>query len=198
VDVLQCWTERATCIWMLYLKELKRANSPGIESQDPSTFGNDWNIFAPWLGTPDKTVELTHAVAAGKAAVDSDYAFGDMPDYEPALLAAANKGGILLDKASEIFMEMWFQQHAKAHDILVEIFHHFDKNDDGSLDLQEFLAMLKHTPLKIRQHDAMNMFHELAGPDGTMDDEEFSEILVFYKFNTRGLLSIDLGTSKSS
>ena len=33
----------------------------------------------------------------------------------------------------------------------VEIFHHFDKNDDGSLDLQEFLAMLKHTPLKIRQ-----------------------------------------------
>lgn len=48
------------------------------------------------------------------------------------------------------------------------------------------------------QHDAMNMFHELAGPDGTMDDEEFSEILVFYKFNTRGLLSIDLGTSKSS
>merc|ERR1719352_182850 len=74
----------------------------------------------------------------------------------------------------------------------VEIFHHFDKNDDGSLDLQEFLAMLKHTPLKIRQHDAMNMFHELAGPDGTMDDEEFSEILVFYKFNTRGLLSIDL------
>ena len=122
LDVLKCWTERATCIWMLYLKELKRANSPGIESQDPSTFGNDWNIFAPWLGTPDKTVELTHAVAAGKAAVDSDYAFGDMPDYEPALLAAANKGGILLDKASEIFMEMWFQQHAKAHDILVMIF----------------------------------------------------------------------------
>jgi Ca2+-binding EF-hand superfamily protein len=33
----------------------------------------------------------------------------------------------------------------------VEIFHHFDKNDDGSLDLQEFLSMLKRTPLKIRQ-----------------------------------------------
>jgi len=27
-----------------------------------------------------------------------------------------------------------------------------------------------------------------AGPDGTMDDDEFAEILTFYKFNSRGCL----------
>lgn len=34
------------------------------------------------------------------------------------------------------------------------------------------------------------MFHELAGPDDTMDEDEFSEILTFYKFNVRTLLSV--------
>ena len=58
------------------------------------------------------------------------------------------------------------------------------------------MALLKHTPLKIRQHDAMNMFNELAGPDGTMDEDEFAEILVFYKFNSRGLLGINLDLAK--
>jgi hypothetical protein len=38
---------------------------------------------------------------------------------------------------------------------------------------------------------------EFAGPDGTMDDEEFSEVLVFYKFNSRGLLDINLEKTKT-
>ena len=38
----------------------------------------------------------------------------------------------------------------------------------------------------------MSMFNELAGPDGTMDVEEFAEILVFYKFNSRGLISMNV------
>ena len=42
------------------------------------------------------------------------------------------------------------------------------------------------------------MFNELAGPDGTMDEDEFAEILVFYKFNSRGLLGIDLETAKTA
>ena len=58
--------------------------------------------------------------------------------------------------------------------------------------MQEFLGLIKNLPLKIRQHDAMSMFNELAGPDGTMDVEEFAEILVFYKFNSRGLISMNV------
>ena len=40
----------------------------------------------------------------------------------------------------------------------------------------------------MRQHDAMNMFHELAGPDDTVDQDEFSELVVFMKFNIRAIL----------
>jgi hypothetical protein len=168
LEILHCWTERATCIWMIWLKEVKKLSSPGLESQDPSTQGQSWDIFAPWLGTAEKVVELEYAVQAVKAAVNSDYAFGDMPEIEPMLESAVVRvpgmtAGISLDKAMEIFMQAWFVQFENAKKVLVDIFHHFDDNDDGALDMQEFLGMLKHTPLKIRQHDAMSMFTELAG-----------------------------------
>jgi len=45
---------------------------------------------------------------------------------------------------------------------LVQVFEHFDIDGDESLDMQEFLDLLKHTPLKIRQHDAMSMFNEVC------------------------------------
>ena len=66
VEVLTCWTERATCIWMVWLHELKKLSSPGIEAQDRSTWGESFHIFAPWLGSGDKVVELEHALAASK------------------------------------------------------------------------------------------------------------------------------------
>jgi len=201
IDILTAWTERATCIWMLWLQELKKLSNPGLESQDPSTLGQSWTIFAPWLGTAEKVVELAHASAAAKAALDSNYSFGDLPDLDKAFGAAVVSvpgmtAGISLDKATELFMRAWFRQLENAKEMLVRIFEHFDDNNDQELDMQEFLALLKQTPLKIRQHDAMSMFNELAGPDGTMDEDEFAEILVFYKFNSRGLLGIDLEAAK--
>jgi hypothetical protein len=30
------------------------------------------------------------------------------------------------------------------------------------LEINEFIALLKKTPMRVRQHDAINMFHELA------------------------------------
>ena len=197
IDILTAWTERATCIWMLWLQELKKLSSPGLESQDPSTLGQSWTIFAPWLGTAEKVVELEHACAAARAALESNYSFGDLPELERAFGAAVVSvpgmtAGVSLDKATEAFMRAWFRQLDNAKQVLVQIFEHFDENNDQELDMQEFLALLKQTPLKIRQHDAMSMFNELAGPDGTMDEDEFSEILVFYKFNSRGLLGINL------
>ena len=45
---------------------------------------------------------------------------------------------------------------------LVQVFELFDIDGDESLDMQEFLDLLKHTPLKIRQHDAMSMFNEVC------------------------------------
>jgi len=205
IEILSSWTERATCIYMLWLQELKKLSSPGLESQDPSTLGQSWVIFAPWLGTADKVVELEHVVAACTAAMDSDYGFGVLGDSRElltALTAAVAKvpgmtAGLSIDKAAEIFMQAWLALFQNAKTTLIQIFDHFDENNDQSLDMQEFLVLLKSTPLKIRQHDAMNMFNELAGPDGTMDDSEFSEILVFYKFNTRGLLDINLKTAKA-
>jgi len=44
----------------------------------------------------------------------------------------------------------------------VQVFEHFDIDGDESLDMQEFLDLLRHTPLKIRQHDAMSMFNEVC------------------------------------
>ena len=50
----------------------------------------------------------------------------------------------------------------RCEQALVQVFQHFDIDGDESLDMQEFLDLLKHTPLKIRQHDAMSMFNEVC------------------------------------
>jgi len=197
LDIVTHWTERAMCILILLLQELKKLDNPGLESQDPSTLGHSWVIFEPWLGIADKVVELEHAVAATKTAADSMFSFGEMSGLENALKAAVvtvpgMKAGLSVDKAMEIFMEEWYAELHNAKHKLREIFEHFDDNNDQSLDMQEFLGLIKNLPLKIRQHDAMSMFNELAGPDGTMDVEEFAEILVFYKFNSRGLISMNV------
>ena len=112
IDILTAWTERATCIWMLWLQELKKLSSPGLESQDPSTLGQSWTIFAPWLGTAEKVVELEHASAAARAALDSNYGFGDLPELERQLGAAVVSvpgmtAGVSVDRATEIFMRAW-------------------------------------------------------------------------------------------
>jgi hypothetical protein len=43
-----------------------------------------------------------------------------------------------------------------------------------------------------------NYYCQLAGPDGTMDEDEFAEILTFYKFNSRGVLNINLEKAAAS
>ena len=66
VEILTCWTERGACIWMVWLHELKKLSSPGIEAQPRDTWGESFHIFDPWLGSADKVVELEHALAASK------------------------------------------------------------------------------------------------------------------------------------
>ena len=57
----------------------------------------------------------------------------------------------------------WFHDsRVRRKQALVQVFEHFDIDGDESLDMQEFLDLLRHTPLKIRQHDAMSMFNEVC------------------------------------
>ena len=117
------------------LQEVKKLNSPGLESQDASTLGESWTIFAPWLGAADKVIELEHAVAASIAVNDSNFGFAPMPELEKALSAAVvsvpgMRAGLSLDAATDMFMQRWFLQLTDAKKVLVDVFEHFDDNDD--------------------------------------------------------------------
>jgi hypothetical protein len=65
-------------------------------------------------------------------------------------------------------------------------------------DLESFaLRAHSHAPVcassrhKLLTHDSdVGCMHVMQGPDDTIDEDEFSEVLTFYKFNVRILLSI--------
>lgn len=85
-------------------------------------------------------------------------------------------------------MDIWLSQLDDSREKLREKFVQNDINGDQELQMDEFIQLIKSTGYKMRQHDAMNMFHELAGPDDTVDQDEFSELVVFMKFNIRAIL----------
>ena len=187
------WTERSACFYLTFLEELKKLHAPGDEARvEALDTEQPWAIFAPWLGTADVRIPRTMVLQAFEAAQESPFGFGDTAEVDAALAPAAVQGvpdEISLLEAARAVLQVWFGQLAQAQVALKELFHANDENGDEELEIHEFLALLKSTPMKIRQHDAMNMFSELAGPDGTMDESEFSELLTFYKFNTRDLLA---------
>ena len=85
-------------------------------------------------------------------------------------------------------IEIWLSQLDESREKLKDMFVQYDVNGDQELQMDEFIQLIKSTGYKMRQHDAMNMFHELAGPDDTVDQDEFSELVVFMKFNIRAIL----------
>jgi len=188
------WTERSVCFLFCYLQELKSMCSPGNESKNPADLGTDWVIYREWLGTEDFVVESDHVVQAARIASDSKFGFGTLNNLTRALTGAeVEKEGftdpLSFDMATAILLDLWFEQFDTAKAALRVLFDAFDVDGDEVLELSEFIELVKSTPMKIRQHDAINMFHELAGPDDTMDQGEFAELLTFYKFNTRTLLT---------
>ncbi|EKX41865.1 hypothetical protein GUITHDRAFT_141620 [Guillardia theta CCMP2712] len=190
LEIESHWTERSVCVLMLFWQQLKVLSDPGQESLPPEERGEGWSIFGPWLGAADRMVAVEHVRQSVQAACDSPFAFGPMEGFEEALEKEEQGGRVSLDRSSELFMSCWFDQFDRAKQKLRELFVAFDVNHDETLEISEFIQLLRATPMRIRQHDAINLFNELAGPDDTMDEEEFAEILVFYKFNTRHLLSI--------
>eukprot|EP00960_Hanusia_phi_P071868 767653-Hanusia_phi.AAC.1 len=190
LEVESCWTERSICVLMLFWQQLKMLDEPGAEALEPEQRGENWSIFAPWLGDRDRSVGVDHVRQSVRVVCDSAFAFGPMEGFEEELGREEEEGRVSLDRCSELFMNRWFEQLEQAKRKLRELFVAFDVNHDETLEISEFIQLLRATPMRIRQHDAINLFNELAGPDDTMDEEEFAEILVFYKFNTRHLLSI--------
>ncbi|KAJ1481517.1 hypothetical protein T484DRAFT_1806904 [Baffinella frigidus] len=187
------WTERSSCFYLTYLLELKKQHSPGEEenfaTMDPEV---DWDVFGPWLGTRDIKILKEQVLSAATEASVSHFGFGASESLASAIEPATidgNEAYVSFQSASAAILQVWFDQFHLAQGALVQLFHANDFNNDQELEIHEFLALLKSTPMKIRQHDAMNMFSELAGPDGTMDQQEFAEMLTFYKFNTGTLLA---------
>jgi len=59
----------------------------------------------------------------------------------------------------------------------IDIFNLFDKNNDGSLDFEEFIDLVKYMNIDMTQHKAMKMFLRSAGPDRTITSDEFDHAM---------------------
>jgi hypothetical protein len=104
VEILTCWTERGTCIWMVWLHELKKLSSPGMEAQPRDTWGESFQIFSPWLGSADKVVELEHALAAAKVV-----------KKHACMIAGMKHQAVLAFPAARVHASIHTRVHASIH-----------------------------------------------------------------------------------
>lgn len=129
---------------------------------DPSDRGDNWQHFQRWLPpSEDKTVSRGNFLEALQQANDGGFGFGEMgrmSDPDAVIRPSMPEEGVVddstlvkLDECLWLVMEVWLEQFDNCKDILKRLFQAHDVDHDEVLEITEFIALLKTTPMRIRQ-----------------------------------------------